>query len=219
MTSRFRRMAAVAAAGVMVAATLTLPGGAQAATQNVGPIFIDGQALIVPEFSDSDGWIRQQLWVETEFDTDGDGELDRMHVDVTRPGQTESEGLRVPVVYETSPYYAGTASTQSQYFWNVNHELGQAPPPRLSPPPITHRDSRTFVSNSEVNTWVPRGFAVVHSDSPAPVFQRAARRSAERTNRWHRKLLSSGSTAAPRVTHPSTATKRCMQIGRPARWG
>ena len=166
MTSRLRRMVAVVAAAVMVAAALTLPGGAQAATQDVGPIFVDGQAQIVPEFSDSSVWIRQQLWVETEFDTDGDGELDRMHVDVTRQAQTESEGLRVPVVYETSPYYAGTASTQSQYFWNVNHELGQAPPPRLSPPPINHRADRTFVSNSEVNTWVPRGFAVVHSDSP-----------------------------------------------------
>jgi X-Pro dipeptidyl-peptidase len=74
--------------------------------------------------------------------------------------------LKVPVVYETSPYYAGTASTQSQYFWNVFHELGDTPPPRLSPPPITHRADRTFVSNSHVSTWVPRGFAVVHSDSP-----------------------------------------------------
>ena len=166
MTSRLRRMAAVAAAGVMVAAALTFPGGAQAATQSVGPIFVNGQAQIVPEFSDPNGWIRQQLWVETVFDTDGDGELDRMHVDVTRPGQTDSEGLQVPIVYETSPYYAGTASTQSQYFWNVNHELGEAPPPRLSPPPINHRSDRTFVSNGEVSTWVPRGFAVVHSDSP-----------------------------------------------------
>jgi X-Pro dipeptidyl-peptidase len=30
------------------------------------------------------------LWVETEFDSDGDGELDRVHVDVTRPGPTET---------------------------------------------------------------------------------------------------------------------------------
>ena len=50
------------------------------------------------------------LWVETTFDTDGDGKLDRMHVDVTRPKQTETEGLKLPVVYESSPYYAGTAA-------------------------------------------------------------------------------------------------------------
>jgi X-Pro dipeptidyl-peptidase len=142
-----------------------LAGPVPAAADEVGPIFVNGEAQIVPEFADSSTWIRQQLWVETEFDTDGDGELDRMHVDVTRPAQTEN-GLKVPVVYESSPYYAGTASTASQYFWNVFHELGMAPPPRVSPPPITHRATRTSVSNSEVNTWVPRGFAVVHSDSP-----------------------------------------------------
>ena len=165
MTLRVRRMAAVFSVGALVASALTFSSTVEAAPQDVGPIFVNGQAQIVPEFADPSTWIRQQLWVETDFDTDGDGELDRMHVDVTRPAQTDGD-LDVPVVYETSPYYAGTASTQSQYFWNVNHELGQPPPPRTSPPAITHNPGRTFVSNSEVNTWVPRGFAVVHSDSP-----------------------------------------------------
>ena len=162
---RAHTMAAVACAGALTVVGLAVVGAAEAAPQ-VGPIFVDGQAQIVPEFADPATWVRQQLWVETEFDTDGDGELDRMHVDVTRPAQTETEGMKVPVVYESSPYYAGTASTQSQYFWNVFHELGETPPPRTSPPPIPHQPGRTFVSNSQVNTWVPRGFAVVHSDSP-----------------------------------------------------
>ena len=170
MTARTLRpraalLGTVTCAGALVLATLAGPAvAAEDVTGDVGPIFEDGQAQVVPEFSDPSGWVRQQLWVETEFDTDGDGELDRMHVDVTRPGQTEN-GLKVPVVYETSPYYAGTASTQSQYFWNVFHELGEQPPARVSPPPIAHRAGRTFVSNSQVSTWVPRGFAVVHSDS------------------------------------------------------
>src|SRR5687767_5639207 len=101
------------------------------------PIFANGQAQIVPAFQDSTQWIRHRLWVETEFDTDGDGKRDRMHVDVTRPAQTNTEGLKVPVIYETSPYYAGTGNTAAQYLWNVNHELGAAPPPRTSPPWIT----------------------------------------------------------------------------------
>ena len=163
--SRGRAILAAASIGALTVTAFTATGAAQA-QEPAGPIFVDGQAQIVPAFADPSAWIRQQLWVETEFDTDGDGELDRMHVDVTRPAQTETEGLRVPVVYESSPYYAGTASTQSQYFWNVFHELGEAPPPRVSPPPIAHRPDRTSVSNSHVNTWVPRGFAVVHSDSP-----------------------------------------------------
>lgn len=148
---------------LLLAGTALSP--ATIAADPVGPIFSEGQTQIVPEFQSSSGWIRQHLWVETEFDTDGDGELDRMFVDVTRPGQTDTEGLQVPVIYESSPYYAGTASTQSQYFWNILVELGVQPPPRTSPPPITFRPDRTSISNSEVNNWVPRGFAVVHSDS------------------------------------------------------
>ncbi|MEE2857811.1 MAG: hypothetical protein VX949_10500, partial [Planctomycetota bacterium] len=47
-------------------------------------VFADGQAQVVDAFKDSEKWIQHDLWVETTFDTDGDGKLDRMHVDVTR---------------------------------------------------------------------------------------------------------------------------------------
>src|SRR6187401_786549 len=76
--------------------------------QKAGPVFVDGQAQIVPAFNDAAQWIKQSLWVEGEFDSDGDGKRDRMFTDVTRPAQTGSEGLKVPVIYESSPYYAGT---------------------------------------------------------------------------------------------------------------
>lgn len=72
------------------------------------PVFKDGEAQIVEGFNDPSKWIRHDLWVETTFDTDGDGKLDRMHVSVTRPPQTETDGLKLPVVYESSPYYAST---------------------------------------------------------------------------------------------------------------
>ena len=62
------------------------------------PVFADGQAQIVPGFQDAAQWIRQSLWVETEFDSDGNGKRDRVFVDVTRPRQTETEGLKVPVI-------------------------------------------------------------------------------------------------------------------------
>jgi predicted acyl esterase len=150
---------------VALAATLFLFIAPAAGAQTL-PVFVDGQAQIVPGFSDSTQWIRHRLWVETEFDTDGDGRLDRVHVDVTRPLQTDTEGLKVPVIYESSPYYAGTASTSSQYFWNTNHEVGAVPPARVSPPPIGYNPNRTSISTSQVSTWVPRGFAVIHSESP-----------------------------------------------------
>ena len=130
------------------------------------PVFEDGEAQVVPAFEDSDKWIRHDLWVETEFDTDGDGKPDRMHVAVTRPEQTETEGLQLPVVYISSPYFAGVASGSYEYFWNVRHELNAIPPERVHPPEIKRRGERPIISNSHINTWVPRGYIVVHSSSP-----------------------------------------------------
>ncbi|MDA9242412.1 Xaa-Pro dipeptidyl-peptidase, partial [Flavobacteriaceae bacterium] len=67
------------------------------------PFFKNGEAQVVELFKDESKWIRHDLWVETSFDSDGDGKKDRMHVGVTRPFQTE-EGLKLPVIYESSPY-------------------------------------------------------------------------------------------------------------------
>jgi X-Pro dipeptidyl-peptidase len=144
---------------------LVPPLGAQAFEPAI-PVFVDGQAQVVPAFSDPARWIRHHLWVVTEFDSDQDGALDRVHVDVTRPAQTESEGLRVPVVYETSPYFSGTGTSQEQYMWNPRQELGEFPPYRENPPPIPYQKPRPLISDSHVADWVPRGFAVVHSESP-----------------------------------------------------
>jgi X-Pro dipeptidyl-peptidase len=129
------------------------------------PVFADGEAQVVPAFNDPKQWIRHDLWVETEFDTDGDGRKDRMHVDVTRPPQTETEGLKLPVVYATSPYYAGVAEFVPGLFWDVRHELGEAGPPRLHPE-VKRTGERPVISDDEVEQWVPRGYIVVHSSSP-----------------------------------------------------
>ena len=130
------------------------------------PVIEGGESQIVEAFNDPAQWIQHDLWVETEFDSDGDGKKDRVHVDVTRPRQTETEGLRVPVIYETSPYYSGTAGGGKQYFWNPKQKLGGKPPKRKSPPSIKHQSRRPLMSRSHIKTWVPRGFAVVHSASP-----------------------------------------------------
>jgi X-Pro dipeptidyl-peptidase len=129
------------------------------------PVFMNGQAQVVLGFADSTQWIRQRLWVETEFDSDGDGRRDRVHVDVTRPRQTDTEGLKVAVIYESSPYYSGTSGPRTS-LWNVRQEVGAVPPKRNPTPPIRVRPDRGRISNSLVRTWVPRGFAVVHSESP-----------------------------------------------------
>ncbi|MBI5363498.1 MAG: Xaa-Pro dipeptidyl-peptidase [Planctomycetes bacterium] len=125
-----------------------------------------GQAQLVDAFKDSKEWIREFLWVETPFDSDGDGRLDRMHVDVTRPKQTDTEGLKVPVVYETSPYFAGTGPDDKSFFWNPDQELGGAPKPRKPMAHVPRGEKPGMIAQSEVRSWLPRGFAVVHSSSP-----------------------------------------------------
>jgi len=134
------------------------------AQEKAVPVFKDGEAQIVEAFKNPKDWIRHDLWVETTFDTDGDGKLDRMHVSVTRPKQTDTEGLKLPVVYESSPYYSGTAGN-APIFWDVKHELGTAPKPR-NHTEVVRREKRPIISNSQINTWVPRGYIVVHSSSP-----------------------------------------------------
>ncbi|WP_392470286.1 Xaa-Pro dipeptidyl-peptidase [Sphingobacterium cellulitidis] len=130
------------------------------------PVIKEGEAQIVEGFNTPDKWIREDLWVETDFDTDGDGKPDRMHVDVTRPFQTETENLKLPVIYETSPYYAGIAQMVDGIMWNVKHEIGEkAPNPRVHPE-VQRTGKRPVISNSLIHEWIKRGFIVVHSSSP-----------------------------------------------------
>jgi X-Pro dipeptidyl-peptidase len=152
------------------AATPT-PAGAPATSPDWTPAdaglrIVDGQAQVVAAFADSTTWIRERLWVETAVDSDGDGRPDRVHVSVVRPRQTETDGIRIPVIYETSPYYAGTAPID-ETLWDVNQELYTEPPPRGPQPHVPHQGDRgDRIADSHVATWVPRGFAVVHSEAP-----------------------------------------------------
>ncbi|MFM9004642.1 MAG: Xaa-Pro dipeptidyl-peptidase, partial [Flavobacteriales bacterium] len=66
--------------------------------QQAKPIFKEGQAQIVPEFDKPSEWIKEELWVQTNFDSDANGKLDRMHVFLTRPLQTQTQGLKLPVI-------------------------------------------------------------------------------------------------------------------------
>ncbi len=144
--------------------TVALSGFTHPKTQAAKPEFQNGQAQIVEAFSNSKEYIREHLWVETEFDSDRDGKKDRIFVDVTRQKQTETEGLKVPVIYESSPYFAGTGAGDVN--WNVHHELGAEPPARTFHPNIRFDPNRAWISNELVGNWVPRGFAVVHSEAP-----------------------------------------------------
>lgn len=129
------------------------------------PVIENGMAQKIKEFEDQASWIREDLWVEAEFDSDGDGKPDRMHTAVTRPKQTETEGVKLPVIYESSPYFAGTSTTEKKYFWNVRHDLHATPPKHDFPPQIERRGKRPVISTSH-QEWIPYGFIVVHSSAP-----------------------------------------------------
>ncbi|MCC9642449.1 Xaa-Pro dipeptidyl-peptidase [Rhodopirellula sp. JC740] len=130
------------------------------------PVIKDGKAQVIKELEDSDYWIRHDLWVETEFDTDGDGKLDRMHVSVTRPTQTDTQSLKLPVVYNSSPYFAGTAGSDESFYWDPRQELGDDPPKRSEAPDVKLTGTRPIISKRHVKDWLPRGFVVVHSSAP-----------------------------------------------------
>ncbi len=133
-------------------------------TNPTKPVFEDGEAQVVEEFQKD--WIQHDLWVETEFDSDGDGKRDRMHVSVTRQQQTDTENLKVPVIYQSSPYYSGTGSNDRKYFWSPLQQLGDKPPKHDHPPEIDQQSLRPVLSREHLKEWLPRGFAVVHSSSP-----------------------------------------------------
>lgn len=134
------------------------------------PVIKNGEAQIVPEFSDPGAWIRQQLWVETDFDSDLDGKPDRMHVFVTRPWQTDSFNLKLPIIYSSSPYYGLTLKAlmgmgDKGTYWDVKHELGTLPKDRKHTNYKTN-DNRPFSAMIYDRQWVSRGFITVYSSSP-----------------------------------------------------
>jgi X-Pro dipeptidyl-peptidase len=147
-----------------LAAVVALPLTSVAAQGDTppAPVFQGGEAQ--PVFSATDV-VRENLWVSAPVDSDHDGLDDKVHVEVVRPRATE-EGMKVPVVYLPSPYYAGGNDIANH---NVDVELfapGQArgaEGPRVaakaigpSAAPITSRYEPYFVA---------RGFAVVYAES------------------------------------------------------
>lgn len=137
--------------------------------QQAKPIFKEGQAQIVPEFSTPSEWIKEELWVQTNFDSDANGKLDRMHVFLTRPLQTQTQGLKLPVIYMTSPYFAGTGGDSKSYYWNVHHELGQTPPPHKNAV-AKRKENRPLDAFFQDQQWVKRGYITVYSSSPGTGF-------------------------------------------------
>jgi predicted acyl esterase len=149
--------------------TAAVPGAAQALfAAPAVPTFVNGMSQAVFA-TGSANWVNHDLWVELDVDTDGDGKKDRVHADVSRPMETQTEGLKVPVIFEDSPYYAGgppTTGEGAQENWAVDHEIGYPPLLRPRPRDFNGRAHTATINTAYESTWVPRGFAVVHAESP-----------------------------------------------------
>jgi hypothetical protein len=144
------------------------------------PTFVNGLAQSVFSTNPAD-WYSGEVWVQAPFDSDADGRLDRIHADFTAPSEVLTDGLKVPVLFEDSPYYAGTAPQYSN--WGVDHELGLPP---LSRPPTPFWAAATRARRSARGTsrhGCRAGSRSCTRSRRAPATPTAARPPAARTRR------------------------------------
>jgi X-Pro dipeptidyl-peptidase len=135
-------LTSVGCASVVAAGLITVAAPARAATTQ--PYVHGGQT--VPTYSYANA-IRESVWVQASFDSDHDGQPDRIAVDLVRPREAVAQHVKVPVIMEASPYYTccgrGNENELKQY--DANGVITKEP---------LYYD----------NYFVPRGYAFVAVD-------------------------------------------------------
>jgi X-Pro dipeptidyl-peptidase len=96
------RTGRLAVAGLLALALL-VPQISAVVTAAPHPKIVVKNGVTQPVFSYKDA-VRETIYVQSKFDQDLDGDLDLLATDIIRPKETE-QGLKVPVIYEMSPYY------------------------------------------------------------------------------------------------------------------
>jgi X-Pro dipeptidyl-peptidase len=137
--------------------TPAIPAAAQVAPQ-AGPLFRQGEAQ--PVF-DPKSVIRENLFVTAPVDSDYDGRDDQVHIVVVRPKATD-QGLRVPVVYQASPYFAGLNTVTNH---NVDTELHGPNEAAQQYEPGGRKDRPAEISSDYEQYLLSRGYAVVYAES------------------------------------------------------
>ncbi|WP_283133316.1 Xaa-Pro dipeptidyl-peptidase [Rhizohabitans arisaemae] len=139
-----QRILAAATAALVTTSLAVLPIGGQALAQ-VSPQIkvVDGRTQPVFSYGDA---IRESVRVQTTIDSDADGQLDRVNVDIIRPRETE-RGLKVPVIIDESPYFdnLGRGNESERKAYEADGTPAKFP---------MHYD----------NYFVPRGYAVLLVD-------------------------------------------------------
>lgn len=139
--------------GIILLAIVPFLLGASTIEENIPSVVVE-DGMTQPVFS-KDEAIVERVFIETEVDSDGNGENDLIRADLMRPKETE-DGLKVPVIYEISPYRAGLNAIE---FHDVDVELN----------PVTYAtDGKPFAADLPGyydDYFVPRGYAVILAES------------------------------------------------------
>jgi X-Pro dipeptidyl-peptidase len=102
-----RLLPAFAAVGAALTTVAVAPATEAAALPADPPGIVVRDGTTQPVFSFADA-VEERVWVETPLDTDHDGRLDRVVADISRPRETATQGFKVPVIFEHSPYRKDT---------------------------------------------------------------------------------------------------------------
>ncbi|WP_066391205.1 Xaa-Pro dipeptidyl-peptidase [Neobacillus mesonae] len=116
-----------------------------------------------PIYSTDDA-IVENLFVETEIDSDRDGKRDRVSIKVYRP--KTDQGVKVPVIYEMSPYRSGILNVP---VFNVDVDLNPVSHPGngfgRGGKPYALAEGQAANLGSLGNYYVPRGYGVILAES------------------------------------------------------
>jgi X-Pro dipeptidyl-peptidase len=159
MTSR--RCAAIA-----IATLLALPSAAAAAQRPTPPPWLKIEnGVTQPQFDFAQA-IEETVFVESELDSDRDGRKDRIRIRISRPGGEAAQGIKVPVIFEHSPYRSPTPGPIVNH--NVDFDvlpqerIGKSKSARAA---AKRQRARADLPGSLDNYYVPRGYAVVLGES------------------------------------------------------
>jgi X-Pro dipeptidyl-peptidase len=163
-----RRIVLFALSVVLPLAVVTTPATAAPARHDrpTPPSWLKLEnGVSAPQF-DLANAVEETLFVQTTVDSDLDGVKDRVRIRLSRPGETETQGIKVPVIFEHSPYRYNTGGGE-------NHNVDFSVLPQEGIQPFAVRAAGTpagarpqpDLPGSLDNYWVPRGYAVVLGES------------------------------------------------------
>ncbi|MFI7606011.1 Xaa-Pro dipeptidyl-peptidase [Micromonospora sp. NPDC049366] len=167
-----RRTPYLALLGVGVSGALVLSAAPVSAAPQPAPAATPGivvaDGMTQPVFSLADA-IEERVYVQTPVDTDHDGRLDRVAIDISRPRETATQGFKVPVIFEHSPYRKGTWG-DVPYPSVLVDELPQNGVTGRSGLRATEVEAQRAVAKANLpgsldDYYVPRGYAVVLGQS------------------------------------------------------